>query len=104
VYPYTIGANVGTTITAFLASLAVLAQVDPVTGAAIGRLGFTAALVHLLFNLHGALVFYPLRMIPIRAAKWYAGLAGEKPRYAAFFIIGVFFVAPTVVILLMQVF
>ena len=95
VYPYTLGANVGTTITAFLASLAVMTQ---------SSLGFTIALVHLLFNLHGALVFYPLREIPIRGALWYAALAAERPRYAAFFVLGVFFALPTVVILIVQLF
>ena len=96
IYPYTIGANVGTTITAFLASLAVMAE------GALGRLGFTVALVHLLFNAHGAAVFFPLRMIPIGTARWYANLAADRPRYAAFFILGVFFVLPIVVIGVMR--
>jgi len=99
VYPYTLGANVGTTITAFLAALAVMAG-----GGKLATLGFTIAMVHLLFNVHGALVFYPLRVIPIEGAIWYANLAAERPRYAAFFILGMFFALPTLVILLMQLF
>jgi len=93
VYPYTLGANVGTTITAFLASFAVMAD---------SPYGFTIALVHLLFNVHGAVVFFPLKRIPIGTAKWYANLAAEKPRYAAFFILGVFFLLPVLVIAVMQ--
>jgi len=85
VYPYTLGANVGTTVTAFIASLA-------------GPAGFTVALVHLLFNVHGAIIFYPLRCVPIGAAKWYAKIAAAKPRYAALFIIVIFFALPLVVI------
>lgn len=95
VYPYTLGANVGTTITAFLASFAVMAD---------SPYGFTIALVHLLFNVHGAIVFLPLKFVPIGVARWYANLAAERPRYAAFFVIGVFFVLPAAVIGLMQLF
>ena len=95
VYPYTLGANVGTTITAFLASLAVMAD---------SPYGFTIALVHLLFNVHGAVVFLPLKSVPIGAARWYANLAAQRPRYAAYFIVGVFFLLPAAVIGLMQLF
>lgn len=99
IYPYTIGANVGTTITAFLAALALMSR-----GKESATLAVTAAVIHLLFNLHGTAVFYPLRAIPINGAKWYANLAAEKPRYAAFFVLGVFFVLPGVVIAIMKLF
>ena len=62
IYPYTLGANIGTTITAILASLATGSQ------AAV-----TVALAHLSFNLMGILIFYPLKAIPI----WLAQQAGR---------------------------
>jgi len=89
VYPYTLGANVGTTITAFLAALAFVSTKPE---------AFTIALVHLLFNVHGAVIFYPLRVIPMSAARWYANLAARRTRYALFFVVGVFFLLPVVVI------
>lgn len=67
IYPYTLGANVGTTVTAILASLAV-GEVSAVT----------VAFAHLLFNLCGILVIWPLptiRNIPIRLARRLAGIA-----------------------------
>ncbi|HJR91968.1 MAG TPA: Na/Pi symporter, partial [Acidimicrobiia bacterium] len=60
-YPITLGANLGTTITAILASLA-----------AAGPEGLTIALVHTLFNFFGILLFYPIpfmRGIPIGLAQ-----------------------------------
>jgi solute carrier family 34 (sodium-dependent phosphate cotransporter) len=48
-YPITLGANVGTTITALLASLAVLRPE-----------GLTIALVHLLFNVSAIALIFPV--------------------------------------------
>jgi sodium-dependent phosphate cotransporter len=62
VYPYTLGANIGTTITAILASF------STGSGAAV-----TVALAHLTFNILGILIYYPLRAAPI----WLATRAGE---------------------------
>jgi sodium-dependent phosphate cotransporter len=62
VFPYTLGANLGTTITAILASFA--------TGNAVA---ITVALSHLVFNLLGIAVFYPLKFMPI----WMAARTGE---------------------------
>jgi solute carrier family 34 (sodium-dependent phosphate cotransporter) len=58
VFPYTLGANVGTTITAILAALSVGEVV-----------GVATAFAHLLFNICGIAVFYPLRKLPIRMAE-----------------------------------
>jgi hypothetical protein len=52
-YPITLGANVGTTITALLASLAVLRPE-----------GLTIALVHTLFNLTALALLYPIPTDP----------------------------------------
>ena len=67
VYPITLGANIGTTVTALIASLA-----------ADMPAALTIALVHLLFNLSGTLLFYPvpfLRNLPIAGARRLSHLA-----------------------------
>lgn len=84
-FPVTIGANVGTTITALLASLAV-------TGANAGA-GVTIALVHLLFNLSGAVIIYPverIRRIPLAAARKLADVAVAN-RWVALTYVGLLF-------------
>ncbi len=58
IFPYTLGANIGTTITAILASF------STASAAAV-----TVALAHLSFNLLGIAIFYPLRAAPIWMAQ-----------------------------------
>jgi sodium-dependent phosphate cotransporter len=58
IFPYTLGANIGTTITAILASLS--------TGVPAA---VTVALAHLSFNILGIAIFYPLRAAPIWMAE-----------------------------------
>lgn len=62
IFPFTLGANVGTTVTAILASLS--------TGSAPA---VTVALAHLVFNIMGIAIFYPLRALPI----WMATKVGK---------------------------
>lgn len=93
-YPFTLGANIGTTCTALLASLAT------VQGTAGGSVGVTAAFAHLVFNIMGIAVFYPLRVIPITMAQKLAELAAESKRWALVFIAVVFFGVPLLMILL----
>jgi sodium-dependent phosphate cotransporter len=91
VFPIALGANVGTTITALLASLAGDAR------------GLTIALVHLLFNICGILLVYPIRpirRIPMFLATRLGNAAAKAKRNAAFFILGVFFALPALLILL----
>lgn len=86
----TLGANVGTTVTALLASL------TGTPGAV------TVALVHLLFNVSGIAIIYPfkpLRRVPIRLAKALAARTAEKKYYAFLYMIGVFFLMPLVFVL-----
>jgi sodium-dependent phosphate cotransporter len=98
-YPFTLGANVGTTCTAILASLA---TVSIVNGEPISTVGVTAAFAHLMFNVCGIGVFYPLKRIPIACAKWLADIAAESKKWAIIFVLGVFFILPLVVIWLMK--
>jgi len=88
-YPIVLGANLGTTVTAFLAAL---------TG---NIAAITVAIVHMLFNLSGILIFYPIkaiRRIPIRIAKFLADKISHK-RWLAFVYVGtVFFILPLILI------
>jgi sodium-dependent phosphate cotransporter len=85
VFPVTVGANVGTTVTAILASL---------TG---NPTGLTIALVHLLFNISGIILFFippPLRKIPLIAARKLSEVAMRRRYVAVLFILVVFFAIP----------
>ena len=69
-FPVTIGANIGTTVTALVAAMAVS---GPNAAA-----GLQIALVHLLFNLSGLLIIYPLqriRRVPLDVARGITRLA-----------------------------
>ncbi len=90
-FPIMIGANIGTTITALLAST--------VTGPA----GLTIAVVHLLFNLSGTLLFFPLkfmRRIPIALAEKLGDAATRNRIWVLVYIVGVFIVVPVLGILI----
>jgi sodium-dependent phosphate cotransporter len=98
-FPITIGANVGTTITALLAALAA-------TGVN-ARAGITIALVHFLFNISGTLLIYPvekIRNVPLNAARWIANKAVESRRFAVVFVFGFFYGLPALFAVLDRVF
>ncbi len=89
-FPMTIGANMGTTVTALLASLA--------TGSATA---VSVALTHVLFNINGALIFYPLRplrAIPLWLARGMGNLASRRRWLAVVYIAVVFFALPLVLL------
>ena len=93
-YPITLGANVGTTVTALLASLAT----DRPEALAI-------ALTHTLFNLAGILVFYPLpqlRHLPIKAAQRLAEVAVANRVLALTYVVGTFVIVPLTGIVLLR--
>ena len=92
-YPFTLGANIGTTVTALLASLATVSATEG------GSVGVTTAFAHLLFNILGIAVFYPLRRIPIWLATTLAALAAESKKWAVIFVLAVFFGLPLLMIL-----
>jgi sodium-dependent phosphate cotransporter len=90
IFPVTLGANVGTTVTALLASLAGDSR------------GLTIAIVHLLFNLTGILLVYPfepIRRIPMMLARRLADSAVRSRKNAVFFVVGLFYVLPGILIL-----
>ena len=93
-YPITLGANVGTTVTALLASLAT----DRPEGLVI-------ALVHTLFNISGILLFYPipqLRRIPLYLAGKLAAVAEVRKSLVIVYVIGAFVLVPLLGILILQ--
>jgi sodium-dependent phosphate cotransporter len=84
VLPLTLGANIGTTCTAFLASIV------NGSGEAI-----QVSICHLLFNLIGILIWFPLkpmRAVPLAWARLMGEYVLEFPWFGAFYI-GVSFVA-----------
>ncbi len=95
-YPCTLGANIGTTCTALLASLATLGAAGE---AGATTLGVTAAFAHLIFNVCGIAVFYPLKKLPIWCARRLAERAARNKLWAVLFVAGVFFGLPLVMIL-----
>jgi sodium-dependent phosphate cotransporter len=83
IFPFILGANVGTTITALLASMA--------TGDVAA---LTVAICHVLFNIFGIVLLYPFRSIPIRAAMLLGRMTLRSRWWALAYILGVFFILP----------
>lgn len=88
-FPVTLGANIGTTVTALLAALAA-------TGAN-AQAGLTIALVHLLFNLSATVLIYPwepIRRIPLTLASRLADVAVDSKWLAIAYVVGLFYAIP----------
>ncbi len=95
IYPYILGADIGTTVTAILASLASAATAaDPEKA----WLGLAVAAAHLLFNLAGVAVFWPLQRIPMAMGKEFAKVASRRRGWVIAGVLGMFFVIPVLVI------
>ncbi len=91
VFYITMGANIGTTFTSILASLA-----------ADRPEALTIALVHFLFNVSGMVIFLAvpaLRVLPPRMATRFASMAVKSKRYALVYVLGIFFGLPLVMVL-----
>jgi len=91
IFPYTLGANIGTTVTAILAAL--------VTG---NLEAIIVAFSHLLFNITGICIWWPLKAIPIRIAENFSRLAAKYKFVPVFYIIIVFFLIPLIFITLLK--
>ncbi|KAA3655856.1 MAG: hypothetical protein DWQ10_16660 [Calditrichaeota bacterium] len=87
IFPFTLGANIGTTVTAMLASL--------VTG---NLAAVTVAFAHLLFNITGIVVIWPLNRIPIAFAEKLAEYAVKSKWVPLVYIVIVFFIIPLILI------
>lgn len=93
VFPITLGANIGTTVTAILASMAAPEET--------AALAVQIATVHLLFNLVGIGMIYPMvatRQLPLRAANWLANVAVKSRKTAILYVLGLFYGVPAALI------
>ena len=98
IFPFTIGANLGTTITGLLAALAVAGQpdIDPKLVLA----GATVAFAHFLFNASGAVIILPfkqLRAIPVLFAEWLAELCLRNRAIPIAIIVLFFYIIPIII-------
>ena len=94
-FPVTIGANIGTTVTGFLAALAVSGP--------NATAGLQIALVHLLFNLSGTLLLYPIktiRNIPLNLSRSATQLAVRSRLLTLVCVALLFYGLPTICIAL----
>ncbi|MFH1752768.1 MAG: Na/Pi symporter [Candidatus Omnitrophota bacterium] len=95
IFPITMGANLGTTVTAILASL---------TG---NVAGITIAFAHLLFNLTGTIVVYNIPLLKngiINASKKLAAVCAERKPLAFVYALGVFYGIPALFIFISKFF
>jgi solute carrier family 34 (sodium-dependent phosphate cotransporter) len=92
-FPITLGANIGTTVTALIASLAS----PPETL----HLGLTIALVHLLFNACGVALIYVspwTRQFPLRMARSLSEIAVQSRVYALIYVAALFYGLPALLV------
>ena len=91
IYPFTLGANIGTTVTALLASLT------------LNVTAMVAAFSHLFFNIFGIVIIYLnplLRNIPIKLAEWIANVALKNKALPIIYLLIIFFGIPLIIIIL----
>jgi sodium-dependent phosphate cotransporter len=91
-FPVTLGANIGTTITALLASIA-----------ADSPDALVIALAHVTFNVLGILIIYPwppLRAVPIRLAEFTAAAATRRKSLVIGYVVGLFVMAPLAILII----
>ena len=89
IFPFTLGANIGTTVTALLAAL---------TGTVSA---LVAGFSHLLFNIFGILIIYgipPLRRIPLAFAENIADVAVSKKYVPILYLLTIFVIIPFCII------
>lgn len=94
IFPYTLGANIGTTITALLASL--VAGTHAPLAVAFG---------HLAFNIYGILLIWPIeiiRNIPIKMSEKFAAVAVRNRMIPMVYILVVFFLIPLTLIFIVR--
>ena len=89
IYPFTLGANIGTTVTALLVSLT------------LNVTAMVAAFSHLFFNIFGIMLIYLnplLRDIPMKLAEWIAGVALKNKALPVIYLLIIFFGLPLIII------
>jgi solute carrier family 34 (sodium-dependent phosphate cotransporter) len=94
IFPYTLGANVGTTVTAILAALSVgsLAAVN-------------VAFAHMLFNVIGVALIWPIRAVrdlPIKVAESFAAVSANHRWVPIAYVVVCFYILPFAVIAILR--
>ncbi len=92
-FPITLGANIGTTITALLAAMV------------SGSWGLVIALVHLTFNLAATALIYPIpsvRYLPVRMARSLAALTIRNRLWSIAYVLITFVFVPLALMLLLK--
>ena len=90
IFPFTLGANIGTTVTGLLAAMV------------LNPTAMIVAFSHLMFNILGILVIYPIRFlrnIPINAATKLAEIAIQNKFLPILYLIIVFILIPLFIII-----
>jgi len=90
IFPLTLGANIGTTITGFLASL-ITGDISAVT----------VAFAHFLFNVFGIVIIWPIRRFPIWLATTLAEFSLKSRLVPVAYVLTVFFLIPLALIYLL---
>ena len=89
IFPYTLGANIGTTVTAILAAL-VTSNINAVI----------VAFAHLEFNIAGIIVWWPFKKVPVSLAQKLAEQAVHNKIIPFAYVITVFFLIPILVFII----
>lgn len=87
IFPFTLGANIGTTVTAMLASL--------VTG---NLAAVTVAFAHLLFNITGIAIIWPFKQFPLMLAEKLAEYSVKSKFVPLLYVLILFFIIPIILI------
>ena len=91
IYPFTLGANLGTTVTALLASLT------------LNVTAMVAAFAHLFFNIFGIIIIFLnpiLKNIPIKLSEWISEKSLKNKFIPMLYLVILFFIVPFLIILL----
>ncbi|WP_413111056.1 Na/Pi symporter [Thaumasiovibrio sp. DFM-14] len=95
VYPFTVGANIGTCITALIAATAVTGE--------YAVFALQIALVHLAFNVLATLIIFGipfLRELPVTGATWLGELAAKSKLAVLTYLVAVFVLLPGIILAL----
>lgn len=94
IFPFTLGANIGTCITALLAATSI-SGVNEIFALQI-------AIVHLMYNVLGVILFLSIKFLknlPINSAQWLANKSEQNRLWSFGYLFAVFFVLPGLVFL-----
>jgi sodium-dependent phosphate cotransporter len=91
IFPFTLGANIGTTVTSLMAALV------------LNPIAMVVAFSHLLFNIVGIIAIYPIkqiREIPLYCAETLANLSLKNRLIPLLYLAVVFVIIPLIIIIL----